>query len=344
MRDLLTSFRDANDVPALGAAIVGRDGPVDLGVIGVRVRGGADPALPNDRWHVGSCGKSITAALYGRLVERGEAEWGARVSDLFPDLAGDLHPGWSSIAIDDVLVSRSGLPANLSRSEMLAAWRDGRPTRDQRSEVAARALARPPRRPGRFVYSNLGYIVVGAAIERITGRPYETALAAHVFEPLGIASAGFGPPTEIWGHGGRMLALGPLGILDLGRGAPADPARAESDNPPVMAPAGRMHLSLEDWARFQRVFLTEGGGFLRPETVERLLTPAPGRGQSQSPGWAPVRAPGASFGQQGSNTYWVATALIDDRRERTVMVVCNEGRGRLLRRTPELALQLFAAR
>lgn len=141
-----------------------------------------------------------------------------------------------------------------------------------------------------------------------------------------------------------MLQLGPLGMVDLGHRAPADPARAESDNPAVMGPAGRLHITLEDWARIQRVFITEGGDFLHAETVERLLTPGPGRGQRQAFGWAPVRAGrvDASFGQQGSNTYWVATAMIDRARERTAMVVCNEGRARLLRQTPKLALQLLS--
>jgi CubicO group peptidase (beta-lactamase class C family) len=110
-----------------------------------------------------------------------------------------------------------------------------------------------------------------------------------------------------------------------------------------MGPAGRLHLTLADWARFHGVFLTRGGDLLRPESVERLLTPAPGRGQRQALGWAPVRGTtGASFGQQGSNTYWVATALIDPARERTALVVCNEGRARLLRRTPKLALRLLS--
>jgi hypothetical protein len=110
-----------------------------------------------------------------------------------------------------------------------------------------------------------------------------------------------------------------------------------------MSPAGRLHLTLEDWAKFQRVFLTQGEGFLRPDTVERLLTPAPGRGQRQALGWAPTHGlADASFGQQGSNTYWVATALIDRARERTAMVVTNEGRARLLKETPTLALELLA--
>jgi hypothetical protein len=140
-----------------------------------------------------------------------------------------------------------------------------------------------------------------------------------------------------------MLALGPLGLVDLGRVGPADPTNVRSDNPAVITPAGRMHLGLEDWARFHRVFLTDGGDFLRPETIERLVTPPPGRGPRMSPGWAPMPAKtGASFAQQGSNTFWVATAVVDGARERTALIVCNEGRARLLRKTPELALQLLS--
>jgi CubicO group peptidase (beta-lactamase class C family) len=342
-RPQLVEFRAKHGVPALGGAVVGRDGSLELDVVGVRIRGGEDPVQPGDRWHIGSCCKAITAALYARLVERGEAEWGASLADLFPDLAATIDPGWKAITIDDVFVSQAGLPANLGRREMLAAWKDERPITEQRTEAAAAALARPPRRPGRFLYSNLGYIVVGAAIERISGLPFESAVATHVLEPLGIASGGFGPPPDLWGHGGRMLALGPLGLIDLGGGKPADPEHGKSDNPAVMSPAGRLHLTLEDWAKFQRVFLTQGGGFLGAQTVERLLTPAMGPGQRHGMGWAPAHGFGdASFGQQGSNAYWVATALIDRAREHTAMVVANEGRARLLKDTPALALQLLS--
>jgi len=343
LRPHLEAFRDEHEIPALGAAIVTREGLQDLDVIGERVRGGGDPARLDDRWHVGSCGKSITAALYARLVERGDTGWGVPLPELIPDLDGPVDPGWAGVVIDDVFVCEAGLPANLTKAEMLTTWEDTRDLQEQRSEVAARALTRPPHRPGRFRYSNLGYILIGAVIERITGMPFELALRTHVFEPLGIGSGGFGPPPDLWGHGGRMLALGPIGLIDLGRGDPEVPGKAESDNPAVMSPAGRMHLALEDWARFHRVFLAEGGDFLRPQTIERLLAPAPGRGHRMSMGWAvaPARS-GGSFAQQGSNTYWVATAMMDRSRERTTMIVCNEGRARLLRKTPHLALRLLA--
>lgn len=65
---------------------------------------------------------------------------------------------------------------------MRAAWHDARLLLEQRGEAAACVLARPPNRPGRFLYSNLGDILVGSAIERITGMPYETALGVHLLE------------------------------------------------------------------------------------------------------------------------------------------------------------------
>ncbi len=237
IRATLEAFRDEHDIPALGAGIVTRDGGLAVDVVGERVRGGADPIRPDDRWHIGSCGKSMTAALYARLVERGDAAWGASLADLFPDLAGTIDPAWAGITIDDLFVCQSGLPANMARSQMLAGLTDTRPLHEQRSEVVAGALARPPRKPGRFLYSNLGYLVAGGAIERITGGGFEEALRAHVLDPLGIVSAGFGPPSGPWGHAGRMLALGPL-HLDLGPGAPADPADSASDNPSAMAAGG----------------------------------------------------------------------------------------------------------
>lgn len=158
----------------------------------------------------------------------------------------------------------------LTKPAMVAAWKDARPLPDQRTDAAAKALARAPIKPGRFLYSNLGYILIGAAIERIVGVPYESALRSHVLEPLGITSGSFGPPPGLWGHAGRLLPLGPLGALDIGRGGPADPGDVESDNPAVMAPAGRLHLTLED---------ADGVGRLQ----RRSTSPAP-----QDPGSRPA--------------------------------------------------------
>ncbi|MDY7106427.1 MAG: serine hydrolase domain-containing protein [Actinomycetota bacterium] len=307
LRDHLVELRDRTGVPAAGAAIVGPDGLEELDVLGVRRRHGNEPATAADAWHIGSCGKSLTALLWARLVDAGRARWGAPLTELFEDLTAPVAQGWAGVTIDDVLVHRSGLPANPTRADLQRAYRDTAPLAERRTAAATRMLAAPPRHAGRFRYSNVGYVVAGAAVERITGTAFEDALRAHVLGPLGVSSAGFGPPPDLWGHGGRMVALGPLGIVDVGRGGgPADPADPTSDNPPVLSPAGRLHLTLADWARVQQVFLgtAPGGPCITPASLEHLLTPVRGRGPNQAMGWAPARGLGdATLGQQGSNTY-----------------------------------------
>lgn len=92
------------------------------------------------------------------------------------------------------------------------------------------------------------------------------------------------------------------------------------------------------------VFLNQGGDLLEPGSVERLLALPPGKGRGMAMGWAPaVGLDGPSFGMQGSNTLWAATALIDSDFKRTLMVVANDGRTRILRRSAQLAANILQA-
>ncbi len=335
---LLVDFRDRFAVPGVGAAVVASSGALDAAVVGTRRRGGSEPVEIGDQWHIGSCAKAMTAALYARLVERGDTEWGVPIGGFFPDLADRTDPGWLGPTIDEVLLCRSGMKANLSRTEMLNAWEDTSPVTDQRTRAVLSALSRPPRSRGTFRYSNLGYIVVGAAIDRIGGMPFEEALQVILLEPLGIRSAGFGPPPDVWGHQPKLQ----IGALTTGRGSPAQPGLARSDNPAVMTPAGRLHLALADWAKFQHLFLNQGHGMLEAGTIERLLAVPPGKGRGMAMGWAPAGGlDGISHGMQGSNTLWAATALIDAGSDRAAMVVANDGRTSLLRRSAHLAASIL---
>ena len=129
--------------------------------------------------------------------------------------------------------------------------------------------------------------------------------------------------------------------MAVGKGKPADPGDPRSDNPEVLNPAGRLHLSLADWASTQRLFLDGGTDLLRPASIERLLTVPGGRG-AMAMGWMPTDGlPGASFGMQGSNTAWVATAVLSVDRRRACMVVTNDGRSRMFAATARLASQIL---
>lgn len=343
LRDAVDAARRGCGAPAMGAALVAPDGAARVAVAGTRVRGRDLPVAEDDPWHIGSCTKAMTAVLFARLVEAGRTAWGTPLPALFPDIGG-IDPGWAAVTIDDVLVHRAGMRPNLAPRAMREAAGDVRPVRVQRTGVAADVLATPPDRPGRVRYSNVGYVVAGAAIERIADAPWEDALDGAVLAPLGIDGAGVGAPEgdAPWGH--RPL----LGAR--GRGPAVDPARPElADNPAVGGPAGRVHLPLADWGRFVAQFLEGGATLLAEATVARLLARPAGPGTPHAMGWVHAdarteRTLGAplSFGMQGSNRRWAATVLVSRDRRRAALAVANDGRSRVLAATARLAGRALA--
>ena len=342
LSDELQRYRRRQRVPAVVAAVTDVDGLRAVEAVGTRSR--AQPgseATIDDRWHIGSCGKSITALLYARLVEDGLASWGTPVRGLFPDI-GPIDADWDGPIIDDLLRCRAGVMPNPSPGEMRRLFHRTDPVVDQRSEATARVLRTAPSKPGRFRYSNLGYVLVGAAIDRLAGMTYEEAMQQWVWGPLGVTSAGLGPPPLIIGHRSRA-GFGPLAA---GRGRPAPASdRKPADNPPLYNPAGRWHLSISDWARVLRVFLQDSSPLLSGESIGRLLTdPHTGRGRSMSMGWSSGEHLGATHAMQGSNTMWAATAAMDRDVQLAVLVVSNDGRTRVLTTSAGLAgrlLQMF---
>lgn len=302
----------AHAPPAMVSAVVGADGLIWSGARGVRRAGGSEPATTEQLWHLGSNGKSMTAVLYARLVEQGRAKWGATLPELFPGVT--IDPALQVVTIDDLLRHRSGLSDRdlLTREVMMAGHNDTRPTRDQRVDFAAMALGKTPTgTPGAFGYSNCGYILAGAAIERLVDQSWEETIKAEVFDPLGMASVGHGAPTgdNPWGH----RAVGEQLV-------PVDPARG-ADNPPPFGPAGRMHMTVADYGKFLRLYLAEGGEFLRPETMVRLTTPSEGAPPAYAYGWGVQ--PGPRLSHDGSNTMWHATTRVLPAQGIAVVSIAN---------------------
>lgn len=313
---------------ALAGAVVTREGLVWSGVRGVRRVGANDPAALNDRWHLGSNTKAMTAALYGRLADQGRADWDAPLSALFPDLK--IDPAWEGTSLSDFMRHRAGVKDAdaLGMVFFMTARSDPRSLPEQRRAVVERILAAPPTGSrGTFEYANANYILVGAAIETITERAWEEVMQAELFAPLGLTSAGFGAPrtntaggANVWGHSGEGAGRTPI-----------DPADPGADNPAALGPAGTVHMSLADYGRWLKLFLTDGDGWLKPETVRRLATPGAGDGPPYALGWiAPPQIPwaeGPVLTHDGSNTLWYATAVVAPARGLAFIGLSNQGSG-----------------
>jgi CubicO group peptidase (beta-lactamase class C family) len=305
--------------PALAAGIVTREGLGWAGVRGVRRAGTEDAATLDDRWHLGSNTKAMTAAVFARLVDQGRARWAMPLAEAFPSMTVD--PAWAGITLDDLMHHRAGLldEGLLDQAWLIAAHGDRRPLPEQRTALAARALAVPPRGPvGSFAYGNGNYIVLGAAIETLTGQAWEAVMQAELYAPLGLTTAGFGPPRgeAPWGHQGGV-GIDPAGL---------------ADNPPALGPAGTAHMSLADYATFVAAMMGGAPGWLSDEARRHLLTPAAGSPPAYAAGWgvgsmpwAGVGGPGPTITHNGSNTLWFATVLAAPERGLGFIALSNVG-------------------
>ena len=280
-------------LPGVVAMVLRSGAVVAQGASGVRSVTTSVPVLIDDRFVVGSCGKSMTATIAARLVARGAVRFETTVAEAFPELAPGMQPAYRGATLESLLAHRAAIPQVPPVPVPLR----GDPA-TERARALPVILTLPPQGvPGQtFLYSNLGYIVAGAMLERLAGLPFEALALGELFQPLGLATAGFGPPVgeAPQGHTAFWLPLPPESEL----------------YPPVGAsPAGLFHLSLPDWARYALVHMGLGpADYLPPELLARLQRPwAPDLGESYALGWqvAPGNW-GTELRHNGSDGYWSA--------------------------------------
>ncbi|HYD46349.1 MAG TPA: serine hydrolase domain-containing protein, partial [Phenylobacterium sp.] len=317
--DLLESYRAAAGSPAFAAA-ADKGGRRRAWATGERVRGMGLPVSTDDKWHMGSITKSMTATLVARLVDEGAIAWTDTVGDLLGQTAPDMQPAYRPTTFRHLLSHRAGLPGNLPLTELVKFARDNDDPREERRAYARQALAMAPSGPAEttFEYANNGYVVAGAMLEAKLGESWETLARRHLFEPLGLRSAGFGAP------GAKGTLDQPAGHAMLPPGSGRRMAfrigDAPTDNPAVLGPAGRAHLSMADLITYLAAH-RDRSAFLKPESWRTLHTPP--FGGDYALGWN-VRKDG-SLWHNGSNTLWYAEAAFHPGEGIAWAAVANDG-------------------
>jgi CubicO group peptidase (beta-lactamase class C family) len=318
VKEALARIRDRAGLPALAGATVTSTGIVASGVAGVRKIGSDVAATPHDAWHLGSCAKAMTAALIGCLIDEEALTFEDSVAEIFPEIAPSLPEPFRKVTLERLLSHRSGLPPNADWRKYAGSGTVG----EKRLEVVkgVESVIFPVTADPSFVYSNWGYVILGAVAERTTGRAWEDLMREKIFRRLGMEHVGFG------GTGTRGEVDQPWPHV---KGVPLGINGPKIDNPPVMAPAGGIHCSIGEWAKFTASELSGLRGnpsLLSPRTFSRLHTPA--FGGSYAGGWIRIErewAGGSAYVHTGSNTMNFAVAWLAPNRDVGVLVCSNDG-------------------
>ncbi|QNA88028.1 beta-lactamase family protein [Massilia sp. Dwa41.01b] len=316
----IASAKSGSKVPAVGAVIL-RDGAVSAQtVLGVREAGSKAAVTLDDVWLIGSTGKVMTVAMIARLVERGVLAWDTPLDAMLPDMAGSMRPEYRKVTLVELLSHRAGFPRDLRNDKtMVKFFRDGRPSAEQRLSYVAVALKdKPEAKAGTFSYSNAGFIVATVIAERAAHASYEELMGAEVFKPLGMTRAGFGNTGEGQNrghqHGKPMRHM----------------ARLNDGAPRMYAPAGFLHMSLEDWAKFNLDQLAGAAGkgkLLSPASYRLMQTAQPGSPAGLD--WGVQQSIAGRQGpvlvHQGSDGNWLAIAVLFPEQGTGALMVANAG-------------------
>ncbi len=243
--------------------------------------GTAEAALAGDLFHVGSVTKSMTATMLATLVEEGVLAWESTLAELAPDWAGRMHQAYRGATLRQLLSHTAGLTDPWSAEEWASLPYDpDTPGSQQRRQMALELLSKPPDTPPgeAWRYANVGYGIAAALAEHVTGEEWQDLMRHRLFEPLGLASAGFGWPVtaerrdQPWGHVVEDHP-GAETIDGLTVWGPESPHRI----PTVIGPAGDVHMSIRDFARYAMLHLRGLEGrptaILSPATFRELHEP-----------------------------------------------------------------------
>ena len=168
-----------------GSVLVEHDGELLLAKgYGMADRERGVPSTTETVMSMGSITKHFTAALILRLEMEGQLSVKDPIGRFFPEVPEDK----AGITVHQLLCHTSGLPA--SADTILGA--------SSRDDFVRRALAvRLVAPPGtQFSYANMGYGLLAAIAETVTGEPYEEALRQLVLDPAGMQRTGFS--KELW--------------------------------------------------------------------------------------------------------------------------------------------------
>ncbi|HET6576145.1 MAG TPA: exo-beta-N-acetylmuramidase NamZ domain-containing protein [Fimbriiglobus sp.] len=255
-----------------------------------------------------------TATSVMILIERGKLRPSDKVAKYWPEFAAN---GKGDVTVEHCLTHVSGLIPDNSIKDYVG-------TRDEMlGRVANLPLQSPP--GTRFRYSDIGFIVLGELVGRVSGKPVDEFATENVFTPLRMTDTGFKPSAEL------KKRAAPTGVRD------GKPIVGEVHDPRSFALGGVAgHAGLfgtaDDLARYCRMLLRggelDGVRVLAPLTVRLFTEPRPAppsglrsRGWDVDTGYTAQRGELFPAGDGFGHTGFTGTSIWVDPPSRTAVII-----------------------
>lgn len=199
----LNALVESGDPPGLSLAVVKNGVLVYSRAFGLADGPNRVPATPDTVYRWWSMTKIPTAIAILRLHEQGDLDIDDPVTDYVSFFQVEYPSATSeTVTIRHLLNHSSGMP---DATADLLRWThpEGEPHPNQTAliEHALPDYAKLTFEPGtQGTYTNVGYMVLGAVIEAVSGQTYEDYVVEHILQPLGMEQTGFVYTDEMRPH------------------------------------------------------------------------------------------------------------------------------------------------
>jgi len=219
------------------------------------------PSRADTVYRAGSISKLFTAMAAMQLVERGRLDIDRAVTEAVPGFS-IINPFSEPMTLRQLMCHRSGM---VRESPVGSYFDDSEPgVAKTVASLSSCVLVHPP--GTRTKYSNSGVTIVGHAVERASGMPFERYAQEQLLGRFGMSDSGFVRTRGIR----RNLAIGYLRVAQVGGGF------REMATPVFelgTLPAGNLYTTAEDLARFVQALFRGATNVLRTGTLEEMFTP-----------------------------------------------------------------------
>lgn len=214
------------------------------------------PNRPDTKFRLGSITKQFTSMLIMQLVAEGKLRLDEKLSEALPYYRKDTG---DQVTLHQLLTHTSGIPSYTSAKDMHEWWHNHFEVEDFIKKHCSGDLEFTP--GSKFEYDNSGYFLLGAIVEKVTGKKYEEALQERIFKPLGMRDSGYDHSEPLIGHRAAGYEHGKDGFVN-----------AEYLDMSIPYAAGSLYSTAEDLYLWDQALYTEK--LLSNELKAKMWTPA----------------------------------------------------------------------
>lgn len=258
------SISNTYNIPEISYAVVSSKFTLEIAALGKHSINLPDTATLDDRFHIGSNSKAMTAFIIAKYVEKGKLKWKTKFFDLFPEWKQNSKSDYANITLQDLLSHKAGIqPFQGENDPQIPDFKGTNP--EKRKQFGQFVLTLEPVKiddQNPFTYSNAGYTLATLMVEKVAGKSWEELVEKVFNKDLNLNVKLSWPENQkvkdTWGHLTENGSLKPI-------------SSEWNYHLDYTEPAGDLNIKLADYVKFIQLNLQgiEGkNNYLKSDTYK----------------------------------------------------------------------------